>query len=198
MPTKAPPKRETWEDWLPPEGRDEGLLDAEPLLTREELVAELNSVGHDVTARDLVYWQTRGVIPYPTRENRHGKSIAVYPRWMINLIHRLKSLQEEGRVLREIGPLLRSIVFHMFAPYPQTPEQMKRQVRRQASRALYPLVSELEPRIRSFARIHEQLRDDHIVGAEIHLIREDETRTIYSFPTDDTDERSDLIEGEKH
>ncbi len=194
MPTEAPPKRETWEDWLPPEGRDEGLVAAEPMFTRDELVTELHSLGHKVSPRDLVYWQTKGVIPYPVRQKRHGRSIAVYPAWMPQVIHTLRNLKEQGYALREIGPLLRDTVFHTFAPQPQTPEQAARQARRRARRALYPLVSDLEPRIRSFARIHEQLHDDRIVGAEIRLVREDGTAETYVFPTGDSENTSPSVE----
>ncbi len=184
MPETTPKtNRETWIDWVPDEGREDALLDAEPMLTRDELVAELNQLDIAVTARDLIYWQTRGAIPYPVRQKRHGSSVAVYPQWMVNTIHQLRSLQEQGYKLREIGPLLRHDTYHHSTSYPKTPRQQRRHDERMARRAFFPLVDELDPRIRSFARVHERLHGGHVVHAEVSLIDDQGQRHTYLFST---------------
>lgn len=185
MPTAEPKtRRETWADWLPPEGRETALADAEPLLTRDELVAELQSLGHEVTPRDLIFWQTKGVIPYPVREKREGVSIAVYPQWMIQVIHLLKGLQEQRYALRDIEPLLRDMVFRMFTPRSPTSKQARRRLQRE----FYPIADELDPLLRSLARVHELIHGGNITGAEIRLIGEDGAEEPYWFPTSKTNE----------
>lgn len=179
--------RETWLDWIPPDGREDAELAAEPLLSREELVSELQSRGYEVSARDLIFWQAKRVIPYPVREKRQGMSIAVYPQWMIQVIHTLKGLQEQGYVLRDIGPLLRDVVFHTFTSRPPTPKQ----ARRQAQRASYPIAEELDPLLRSFARVHELIHGGNITHAEIRLVGDDGTAETYWFPTGKTHESSE-------
>jgi DNA-binding transcriptional MerR regulator len=172
MPDEMPEvaRRQTWIDWVPPEGREDALLDAEPLLTRDELVAELNQGGDVVNARNLVHWQAVGAIPYPVTKRRQGAPRALYPQWMITTIHLLKSLQEQGYKLREIGPLLRGDTYHRFTSYPKTPRQQRDHDRRVAKRALPPLMEELDPRLRSLARVHEHLDGGRVTHAEIHLV----------------------------
>ena len=186
MPTTTPKtKRESWLDWVPPEGREDALLDAEPLLTRDEFITELKQDGIDVSARDLVYWQTIGVIPYPDRRRHKGATRAVYPQWMLNTVHLMKSLQEQGYRLKEIGPLLRGDTHHRFTP--ETPRHQRGHDRRAAKRALFPLIDELEPRLRSLARIHERLHPDHVryTYAEVHLIDAQGNRKVTLFPVAD-------------
>ncbi len=190
MPTTTPPKakRESWLDWVPPEGREDALLDAEPLLTRDELVAELQRGGDDVSSRDIVYWQTRGVIPHPQRQRHRGATRGTYPQWAVNTIHLLKRLQNEGYKLREIGPLLRGDVYHRFMPRPLTPVQEQRQATRIAKQALFPLVEELDPLIRSLARISERIHGGHITHVEVRLINDQGKDRVYPFLTGDTEE----------
>ncbi len=189
--------RETWIDWVPPEGRETALLDAEPLLTRDELVSELQRGGDDVSARDIVYWQTRGVIPHPQRQRHRGATRGTYPQWAINTIHLLKRLQNEGYKLREIGPLLRGDVYHRFMPRPLTPGQEQRQAKRIARRALTPLLEELDPRIRSLARIHEHLHGGQITHAEVRLVDEQGKGHTYLVLAGDTEEHPQVepVEG---
>ncbi len=185
--------RETWLEWVPAEGRDEALLAAEPLLAKDELVTELQRGGDDVTARDLSYWQTVGAIPYPDRRRHKGATRAVYPQWMISTIHLLRSLQEQGYKLREIGPLLRGDVYHRFMPQARTPRQQHDQDKRIAKRAFFPMVEELDPRIRSFARIHEHLHGGRITHAEVSLIDDQGQRHTYMFLTGDTESEPSLV-----
>lgn len=199
MPTtaeKTRAARESWLDWIPPEGREDALLDAEPLLTRDELVVELQRGGNAVTGRDLVYWQSVGAIPYPVKRQHHGAPHAFYPKWFVGTVHQLKSLQEQGYKLREIGPLLRGHVYHTFMPRPMTPEQEQRQAKRVAKQALFPLVEELDPRIRSLARIHERLHGGQITHAEVRLVDGQGKEHAYLFMAGESQE-ADPLDTEK-
>jgi len=186
--------KESWIDWLPDEGREDALLDAEPLLTRNELITELKQSSIAVTARDLIHWQTVGAIPYPDRRRHKGATRGVYPQWMISTVRLLKSLQEQGYKLREIGPILRDDLYHRFTPQAQTPRQQRDQEKRMARRAFFPLVDELDPRIRSFARIHERLKGGHIERAEVVLINDEGTRHAYIFLVSDPESVGQGIE----
>lgn len=194
MPTAETTKtrRESWIDWVPPEGREDALLDAEPLLTRAELVAELRRGGDDVSARDLVYWQSVGAIPYPVKRQHQGAPHAFYPKWFVGTVHQLKSLQQQGYKLREIGPLLRGDMYHRFMPRALTPQQEQQRAKRVAKRALSPLMEELNPRIRSLARIHERLHGGQIPHAEVRLIDDQGKDHTYLFLTGDQPEADPL------
>ena len=193
MPTaeKTKAARESWLDWVPEEGRDEALLDAEPLLTRDELVAELRQGGEDVTARDLIFWQTVGAIPYPVKRQRQGAPRAYYPRWMISTIHLLRNLQEQGYKLREVGPFLRGDLYHRFMPQAQTPRQQHDQDKRIAKRSLFSLIEDLDPRIRSLARVQEHLDGRHVTSAELRLIDDQGKEQVYVFLTGEQHDRED-------
>jgi len=182
--------KETWIDWLPDEGREDALLDAEPLLTRDELVAELKGTQDEVTVHNLVHWQSMGAIPYPVTRRRRGAPRALYPQWMINLIHTLRTLQEKGYKLREIGPILRDHTDNLFAP-PQTPRQQEAHDRQNARRALAPLWDELDVRIKSLARVREQLHGGNITRAELKLIDDQDKGYTYLFLTGYTEWRDE-------
>ncbi len=177
------PSRETWIDWVPAEGREDALLDAQPLLTRDELVAELRRGGDDINPRNLVHWQSIGVTPYPERRYYKGATRVIYPRWAVNAIHLLKSLQDQGYSLREIGPILRGNISRQFMTQAHTPRQEEEQARRAARLALFPLVEEVDPLIRSLARIHERLHGGQITRAEVRLIDDQEKGHVYPFLT---------------
>ena len=128
----APPasSRETWLDWIPTEAAERARQAAEPLLTREELLAALrdpNVVADDpgVTARDLASWQAAGVIPYPIRRWHEGATRALYPRWMVDIVVTLRRQQAEGKHPRELGPLMRDHVRHLLR-MPSIPEEQAR------------------------------------------------------------------------
>ncbi len=96
-------KRETWKDWRPADAPEP------PLLTRAALLALAERVGLRVTERDLRYWEAQGVLPGPVRRRHHGATRALYPRWMIDLIYRLRRYQEETDLsLAEIASRLRA------------------------------------------------------------------------------------------
>jgi DNA-binding transcriptional MerR regulator len=184
MPTDPPEatRRETWLDWIPDEVREEALLEAEPLLTRDELITELKNKGAEVTPRELTRWQSLGVIPYPQKRRYRGKVRGVYPQWAIPTIHLLKSLQDHDYTLRDIGPLLRGDVYHRFLPKPEkTPRQQRDHDRRLARRELFPLADEIESRLRTLARIHERIRGGQIVRVDVRLVNADESGFTYPF-----------------
>ncbi len=193
MPTaeKTKAARESWLDWVPEEGREDALLDAQPLLTRDELVAELRRGGDDINPRNLVHWQSVGVIPYPERRHYKGATRVLYPRWAVNTIHLLQSLRDQGYSLREIGPILRSNVSRQFMVRARTPRQEEEQARRAARKALFPLVEEMDPLIRSLARIHERLHGGQITHAEVRLVDDQGEGHVYPFLTGEMqDDRS--------
>jgi hypothetical protein len=197
MPAEPPEatRRETWIDWVPPEGREDALLDAEPLLTRDELIAELKKLGVEATPRDFNLWQQRGVIPYPPRQRHKGATRAVYPQWMIGIIAKLRDFQGEGRKLREIGPILRDHVYFMFFPFPKTPRQQEAHDRRVAKSQLFPLWDELDVRIKSLARIRETLHGGHITRAELRLIDDQgKIHITYPFFTHDPKSADDEVD----
>jgi len=115
------PRRETWEDWLPA-----GAAVSDDLLTRDDLIAALHSIGGDVTADDFRNWQRAGVIPYGTlrwHEETHATR-TFYPRLMVQIIAQLRTLQRDGYKLQEIGPRLRSFAFYQsIMNEPSTPEE---------------------------------------------------------------------------
>lgn len=93
------PTRATWKDWAGP-----GALDPDPSdeLTRDQLVAKLQAEGVKVDARDLVFWQGRGVLPYPVKRREGRTSHAYYAPWVADLVRELRRLQDKGRTLNEI------------------------------------------------------------------------------------------------
>src|SRR4051794_17405494 len=101
---KAPPKHETWEDWLP-----EGAPAPDQFLTRDELVDRLRRYGIDVDARDLRFWERSGVLPRPVKRRYNGATWALYPDWSsrpngyLHLIRRVRQLQAEGYKLQQIA-----------------------------------------------------------------------------------------------
>ena len=186
---------ETWFDWMPPEGREDALLDAEPLLTRDELIAELKKLGVEATPRDFNLWQQRGALPSPLRRRHKGATRAVYPRWMIGLVVKLRDFQGDGRKLREIGPILRDHVSFMFSPPSREPRQQEAHDRRVARSQLFPLWDELDVRIASLARIRETLRGVKITKAELHLIDDQgKTHIIYPFFTHEPESTSEEVD----
>ncbi len=101
---KAQPKRETWLDLLP-EGAARPSL--EELMTREEVLEELQRRGVDVTETALVAWEKRGFAPRAIRSRRDNRSVALYPAYAINAIAHLRTLHEQGYTLKQIAPLVR-------------------------------------------------------------------------------------------
>ena len=83
------------------------------LLTREELVEELRQRRYAVTARQIQFWITSGVLPLPARgvvalgpDRRHR---ALFPASLIPVLEQLLHAAERGRTLaqlRELAPTL--------------------------------------------------------------------------------------------
>ncbi|MDQ2636811.1 MAG: hypothetical protein M3Y83_08055 [Actinomycetota bacterium] len=92
----AQPDQEEWD--LPPAG---------PLLTRDRLLAHAHAHGAEVSARDLIFWESEGVLPRPPKRWHQGATRAVYPPWAAYYVVALRLLQREGRSLAEIGEELR-------------------------------------------------------------------------------------------
>jgi len=105
MPTiETPPttKRESWRDWMPPGAP------APQLLSHDELIDELKDWGVDVTTATLEHWRRNGVIPRPIRMHHNGRTRPVYPSWIVPAIVHLRLLQDAGRTLEQIAPVMRA------------------------------------------------------------------------------------------
>jgi len=79
------------------------------LLTREELIAEVQRVGESVDVDDTRNWQRDRIIPYGIRRWHNGAMRTLYPIGMADLIIHLRALQRAGEPLAAIGPQLRVI-----------------------------------------------------------------------------------------
>lgn len=100
--TTSKKERVTWRDWQPP-----GTPDPDELLTREELVARMKDLAINVSARDLIYWESLGILPRGVRVRRNNATYVVYPRWLMHSVELLRRLQAFGLSLEEIAPRLR-------------------------------------------------------------------------------------------
>ncbi len=92
----------TWRDWMPPGAP------APQLLSHDELIDELKDWGVDVTAATLEHWRRNGVIPRPIRMHHNGRTRPVYPAWIVPAIVHLRQLQDAGRTLEQIAPVMRA------------------------------------------------------------------------------------------
>ncbi len=97
------PKRQTWRDWTP------GLLEPEELITRDQVLATLERLGlRDISERTLRYWEDHGVLPAPIQRRHLGKTRALYPWWMVDLVWRLKRYQDKDFALAELPEPMRA------------------------------------------------------------------------------------------
>jgi DNA-binding transcriptional MerR regulator len=105
MPTEIAKKGkwETWRDWQP-----EGTPDPDELLTRDEFIERARNLHLDIEARDILFWQQRGVLPYGVKKHLDGVNRVVYPRWMLMTISLLRALQSFGFPLSEITARLKT------------------------------------------------------------------------------------------
>jgi DNA-binding transcriptional MerR regulator len=185
--TETKAKRVDWRAWIPIESITEATNAAEPMLTRAELVAVLRDAGEDVTERGIAYWQTRGVIPHPTRR-KHGRTIvAIYPAWYPQLIRALRRHQREGMPLRRIGPVLRIMTEQMFTPRPLSDQRQHHIEREEARRAFYALRDEIALRVRKLAGLIEEMDGRRFPAAELRFYAEGDQGGGRSlrFPIDD-------------
>ena len=102
--TAEKPKRETWRDWLAPDGF---RLVGGKLITRDELLERLRDEGIDVSIHDLKNWQRLGVLPHgiPRREGR--STHALYPPQVVIALALVRQLQDQGREMADIRRVLR-------------------------------------------------------------------------------------------
>jgi DNA-binding transcriptional MerR regulator len=92
----------SWRDWMPEDAPDP------PLLSHDELIQELRNRGVEVTAATLEHWRRNGVVPRPVRRHHNGKTRPTYPSWIVPAVAHLRQLQESGRTLEEIAPVMRA------------------------------------------------------------------------------------------
>lgn len=109
-PGRIKPRNETWIDWLKSVPLAVAMASAQPLLSKDELLSRLAEAGIKVSARDLVYWQQRGTVPYPTKRRENRTTTATYPAWMPSFIQTLREEQEVGIDLDTIAADLRHLV----------------------------------------------------------------------------------------
>ncbi len=106
MPTESPPTkplRQTWRDWAP------DAPEPDELLTRDELVERLRAEDVAVRPQDFLFWQRKGVLPYPVKRRSGTATTAYYARWVAGLVRELRRLQGQGYSLEEIRPRLRAL-----------------------------------------------------------------------------------------
>lgn len=92
--------------WVDPPWSDDGAL-PERVLTREQLVERARANGAEVTARDLIYWETEGVLPRAVKRWHDGATRALYPPWATYFVVTLRRLQRDELPLRAIAEELR-------------------------------------------------------------------------------------------
>jgi DNA-binding transcriptional MerR regulator len=110
-------KRETWLDWLRldmPEDEEKAIARAQPFLSKDHLLAQLADKGVKATARNLVFWQQRGVLPYPSKSRVGRSTIATYPSWMPTIIEALRFYRDTGVSLDRIQALMREMVANQY------------------------------------------------------------------------------------
>jgi hypothetical protein len=96
--------QETWADWFPDQE------DGSALLSRESFLERLHARGIEAKESDLRYWEYEGILPRPMlRWDPEVKARrAYYPIWAMAAVFALRALQNEGRQLRDMGPILRA------------------------------------------------------------------------------------------
>jgi hypothetical protein len=94
------PEQETWRDWLPSDESDE--TDPSELLTREDVIAEVQRRGQGLTVNELRYLEAQGVLPRPVRQWHQGAVRALYPPWICTLIEWVRNYQRNRYPLDQI------------------------------------------------------------------------------------------------
>lgn len=87
--------QETWKDWLKPTSK---LMpaDEEDLLTRAELLAELDRRGVSIPETTLVEREKAGVLPRAVIQKHAGKVQATYPYWMVEVVEEVNQWLSAG------------------------------------------------------------------------------------------------------
>ncbi len=173
-------KRETWRDWLPPSAPL-----PEVLYTRDKLVRELERVymGPSVTARDIAYWESEGIIPTAVRQWHNGAVRAIYPEWILWLIVELRTLQDEGYNLNQIALKLRSPARVYLADQMPHNDALRADIQRTISRTQEapkesPRTADLREALRKFTIFYGALTGDMATHVEIRF-RDASGRVIY-------------------
>ncbi len=164
MPTieaEPTPKPATWEEWMSEWPPGELPDHYSELLTREELVEMMaNSVvapdglRAGITANELRYLESTGVVPRPVRKRHMGATRAVYPIWMGPLLTWLRVLQRRGVSPQDIGPWLRKNAALIARSFPEDDTVLSSLLASAPSEATVPpnLRRELERLARHHAR----------------------------------------------
>jgi DNA-binding transcriptional MerR regulator len=95
-------QRETWREWLPFDLNGKTI----DLLTRDEIVAELQQHGVDVSQDNIRSWEHLGILPQGERRWHDGATRTLYPSVLVHTITYLRSLQAIGFPLDVIRPEL--------------------------------------------------------------------------------------------
>ncbi|MDP9358316.1 MAG: hypothetical protein M3R02_24120 [Chloroflexota bacterium] len=185
MPTTSPPatNQETWRDWMP-----DGAPDPDQLYTRDEIIEmvdRLHVTGTDpVSAGDLRYWESLGILPRPVRRWHEGAARALYPSWYAYLPRRVRILQRTGYSLDEIRPRIRTHARLLLGHGSNALEALAdgaEDVR------LWPdLVSGLE----RIARWRAHLTGVETERVEVRVIGKDGRSTVYPLPISPSDEET--------
>ena len=193
MTTTASPKpkakRETWRDWMP-------LGSPEPavLYTRDELAARLQDRNVPVTASDLRYWESAGVLPHTVRRWHKGATRSTYPEWMGYLARRVRQLQGEGYRLQQIQPRIRRIAQIMLRPPDGDADDAVRANLPFYQYAVGPedlsLPFELSPALAELARRHEAVTGVATHHIEVRVVDDEGRGTTYRVPHRPTDRMS--------
>ncbi len=187
MPDAPPkPERETWRDWLPDEAPEPDLFTRDEII---EMAARRQVAGTaPITAGDLRYWESIGILPHGTRQWRNDAARALYPSWYAGLARQVRLLQRMGYSLNEMRPRIRA--HHRLVLGYGTDELDKEivttagQVQSPEDVALWPdLVGELE----RLARWRAHLTGTPTERVEVRVIGVDGAGTIYPLPISSTD-----------
>jgi DNA-binding transcriptional MerR regulator len=183
MSINAPPKstRETWRDWQP-----EGFPEPTVLYTRDELAHRLQSRGIDVSAGDLRYWESAGILPRTVRQWHKGATRSTYPEWFGYLARRVRQLQSEGYTLQQIRPRIRRNAELLL----RSPDGDDRDAIRSELRfyeyAVGPedldFPDELSPALVKLARLHEGVTGIAVDHIEVGVVDIDGRGTTYRIP----------------
>ncbi|MDP9355087.1 MAG: hypothetical protein M3R02_07355 [Chloroflexota bacterium] len=201
MPTETPartpakPPKATWRDWLiadrvPPE--EIARMEDEGLLTREELLAEVNDPAgwelvedqtvKPVTPGDMQYWENTGVLPRSVRRWHQGATRALYPRWFVFLVRQIRYYQLSDTPLDEIAAMLRAYVRHRFSRHPADQDVREHADNLGLTPADLRLPQAVEFGLRRFAAWHQRITGVDIDRVEIAVVDKNGRRHVREVP----------------
>lgn len=107
MTNNTRPHPETWRD--PPWSRPDSP-EPEQLLTREQLVAQLQQESaQEIPDRTLRNWHGAGIVPRPIRRWHEGRPASLYAPWVVDLIIFASALRAAGLPLDTIRETIRNV-----------------------------------------------------------------------------------------